>query len=785
MDVSMIERIQKIENVGNYSRALAGGLPLGPVNVIYGENRNGKSTLCDILYSLSLNDPQLILDRKSIIQGQEPTAINQLVELKFSGRQQAVKFRNSEWDSQPPEDSNLYIFDHGFIHRNVMAGTKYSRENSTNVSGFILGENVAAFDALELRNIQLRTDKQTLGRHKREIEIHEIGNFETFILLPVPTKTLAELDADIQASKLTQEQLAIQITNTTQITQRANLNSLSNDVSITSTSQAINNCLARSMEDVHDASKAIVTAHKSKVNNKESFNGWAASGVEHLDEDCPFCGQELGAEAQELIVSYRTAFDDAFQTFVKEIKAEVTRLRTKTLVDVSVEQLTMGYEQNIATLETYSEYSIKDKLNEIDHEAMLAQRFESIVEALQTLTEESATTSETINATLTGKYNAPYNAVNLISFDNLQAKIVDFNTAIKSYSEAIELLNSMLIEFKDGQDLADLREKKRLEAVNETGITFSRKRLNLDALCVQYNDLKAQIVTDKASYDTDKAALEVAQEAFLDTYFVAINTLFMRIGSTDFAISRKVNRGGTRTIYDLGIKFKGQLVDNSKLHCLFSESDRRALALCIFLAKIQQLSDEDKAKVILIMDDPVTSFDNERISSILHILFTMNPTIKQMVITTHYKGMASAVMKQFDDVSSMKIIQTHAGSSFVATTKEEMTATAHDERYTEIMNFVKRTTLDNKLDKLRLFIEDEMRKRYKLPLIDLNLTEKDTFNDCINGLKDNNFIEENVATSIHSYRNTLNQPAHVLDLWSFEDSRAYAEQMMNFIYNEL
>ncbi|MFA0350798.1 hypothetical protein AB4486_28245, partial [Vibrio sp. 10N.222.55.C6] len=115
--------------------------------------------------------------------------------------------------------------------------------------------------------------------HKRELEGHEIGDFATFVGLPVPTQTLAELDADIQASKLAQEQFATQITNTTQITQRANLNSLSNDVSITAVSQEINDCLALSMVDVHDASKAIVTAHKNKVKNKESFNGWAASGV--------------------------------------------------------------------------------------------------------------------------------------------------------------------------------------------------------------------------------------------------------------------------------------------------------------------------------------------------------------------------------------------------------------------------------------------------------------------------------------------------------------------------
>ena len=99
----------------------------------------------------------------------------------------------------------------------------------------------------------------------------------------------------------------------------------------------------------------------------------------------------------------------------------------------------------------------------------------------------------------------------------------------------------MLIEFKDGQDVADLQEKKLLESVKETGITSSRKRLNLDALCVQYNDLKAQIATDKVNYDADKTALELAQDAFLNTYFVAINGLFTRIGSTDFEISRKGN----------------------------------------------------------------------------------------------------------------------------------------------------------------------------------------------------------------------------------------------------
>lgn len=428
---------------------------------------------------------------------------------------------------------------------------------------------------------------------------------------------------------------------------------------------------------------------------------------------------------------------------------------------------------------------ISRKIVESELTKQLNERFESVAAELQVLTKEAALTGRKVQAALTAKYDAPYNAVDPIEFDNLETRVTSFNESLQKYLKTKEFLNAMLIEFKESQDAAELKEKKRLEIAKEATVSLYRTRLNIDNLCVQYNNLKVQIEADQIKYNTDEKALEQTQEVFLDTYFVGINTLFTRIGSTDFEISRNINRGGTRTVYDLEVKFKGQRIDNSKLYCLFSESDRRALALCIFLAKIQQLPDENRAKAVLVMDDPVTSFDSERISSILLLLFRLEPSIKQLIITTHYKGMASKVMKQFDNVKALKIIQTHVGSAFVETTKAEMTATPHDERYAEIMSFVERRTQDNKLDKLRLFIEDEMRQRYKLPLVNLNSHGSDTFNDCINALRDNDYIEQDVATTIHGYRNTLNEPAHVLALWSLEDSRTYAEGMMEFIYSEL
>ncbi|MEY0175640.1 AAA family ATPase [Providencia rettgeri] len=781
----MLERIQIIDNIGNYSRVRSGSITFSDVNVIYGENRNGKSTLCDIFYSLSINNPQLILDRRSIIPNQVASQIQQKVELKFEGQGPTVKFVNSTWDSQPPENSKLYIFDHGFIHRNVMTGFTSSRENSTNLSGFILGENATQFEALEVRNQQLRADRRTLTTYKSQLETHELGDFDTFIASPKPIKTLQELEEDIRKSRISQQTLTTQIHNIDQVIRRANLDGISSLYSIDDKARRINYCLALSMENVHEASKAMVAAHKTHIAHNDSFDGWAAKGLTHLSEDCPFCGQTLSDNAQSLIESYRTAFDDAFQQFVVQVKQSVTLLQREILVDLSLETLIQKHERNLTILDDYHEESIRTQLEERCFTQQLNDKFEHIIRILPEIEHSITATNLIVETSLAEKYDVPYNPVTAIDFNEIQSKLDILNHSLSEYLVIIHAANEILTDFKNTQDVTVLLARKQQEEQNELAIMKEHKRLHLDSQCTQYIDLKAHIEASQIIYDRDKSELEQAQEIFLDTYFTEINTLFRTIGSSQFDISRRINRSGARTVYDLQVKFKGQLIDNSKLHCLFSESDRRALALCIFLAKVHQLSDEDKRKAILVMDDPVTSFDNERISNILRILFALKPSIKQMIITTHYKGMASAIMKKFNDAKALKIIQTAHGSSFIESTKEDMTATAHDERYMEIMSFVNRDTLDNKITKLRPFIEDEMRQRYRLPLESLNLTGSNTFNECIEALKNHNYIDGTVARLLHDYRTTLNLPAHELELWSLEDSRSYAEEMMNFIYNTL
>jgi wobble nucleotide-excising tRNase len=778
----MLKRIQKIEGIGTFNSARAGNVEFNKVNIIYGENRNGKSTLCDIFYSLATSNNELITDRQSILSrgvAQPPMK----VEMQFE-QGQIAKFNQQQWETALPDDCVLHIFDQNFIHRNVMSGAVNNRDNSENISNFILGEQgTALLETLKTEKAALITTKAALKLAETALTAHVIEDANTYSLSALPIESIDDLELAINASIEKQENFTRDIAGVEQVKNRESLSVINVTTDIDDVKIQVNECLASSMVEVHAEAKATVSAHMDHIRKPDSFKGWVAEGLNHLDENCPFCGQELDEQAVLLTDSYKAAFDEAFTKYIKETKETATGLLTNNLADINLDLAIQMHQQNIKALGTYTEKNVIELLLPLSDQ--LAQDFVKMNDSVTSVVTKNTTAKANLRKILQEKLATPYQTFNAFNFCELERALNSFIESKQQYKNTIDPINNILKEFKETVDADTLSKNKQLENDSQKALEKKKLRLTLNEKCIAYQALKNKVDADVVSYETNKQALEDSQELFLDEYFVQINSLFSNLGSRNFDISRSVNRGGKKIVYDLQVTFNKQEIPRNKLNNIFSESDRRALALCIFLAKVMKLDEDDMKKAILVMDDPVTSFDNERISSILNKLYELVPSIKQLIITTHYRGMASTAMKKFSDTKGLKIVKTANGSDFEATTEAELTATEHDDAFNEIQVFINNQTQDNKILKLRPFLETEMRHRYKHQLIGLGLTGKTDFAVCIDALVENNYINGSIGREIHGFRNTFNPPMHILMQMNIEDSRNIASEMFDLIYQRM
>jgi len=122
----MISKFIKIKNIGKYENFSASDdITFGKVNIIYGENGNGKTTLTSIIRSLISNKSDLILKRKTFGLIDED---KQYVELLSN--EKVFKFQNSSWNNSDIDlNLNIEIFDEFFIYENIYIGLEILSEH--------------------------------------------------------------------------------------------------------------------------------------------------------------------------------------------------------------------------------------------------------------------------------------------------------------------------------------------------------------------------------------------------------------------------------------------------------------------------------------------------------------------------------------------------------------------------------------------------------------------------------------------------------------------------------
>lgn len=128
----MLEKILEVKGIGLLHDASGSQHTLKKASFIYADNGSGKSTLASILHSCSIQEPSLILNRRTLNEQTLPK-----VKLLFSHGQLST-FQNSSWNNPHPE---ILVFDNDFVERNVYAGSQVTTDQRKNLLGFALGTN--------------------------------------------------------------------------------------------------------------------------------------------------------------------------------------------------------------------------------------------------------------------------------------------------------------------------------------------------------------------------------------------------------------------------------------------------------------------------------------------------------------------------------------------------------------------------------------------------------------------------------------------------------------------
>jgi len=388
------------------------------------------------------------------------------------------------------------------------------------------------------------------------------------------------------------------------------------------------------------------------------------------------------------------------------------------------------------------------------------------------------------------KRNAPFSKI-MSSYDTskLTSNVNKYVQLLNIAKELVAKIINSIREFKNKYRTGSITEE--IKKINDEIKVMERKlsRIEQDKKCVEYLNLKTQILKSEEDVEKLIKELETSQIAYLDKYFEEINKIFKKLGSSDFTIERvDPDNRGYKKVYGIKVKYKGKPIEEKSLQYIFSESDRRALALSVFWAKIALKDESALSKTIIILDDPITSFDDNRITASQDLIENALRVVKQIVILTHYPNLIKRFCEIHNDwPCSFLKIERNANTSYLnKCDKDEFLLDEHQKTFFEIYNFVNRNndkTINTDIrPKLRIFMEQHLKIIFSKAIKENNL-EKCELKNLINELKNNKVIDDEVAEILHKFRKKLNSEHHIYTSRTVEDIRADASDLLEFLYS--
>ena len=626
----MIRRI-RLHNVGVFENAAVPN-NLKHIVLVYAENASGKTTFAEVLRSLETGDPSIILKRSKFDTNNNPH-----ITIECDGDPPKVVFKDGVWGEKRP---TVKVFDEAFVDSNVYSGLEVGSEHRKGMYYLALGEEGVRLSRIREklgRDIMqytkdMREAKEPISGDQRSglsmdefCNIQEVPDIETEI-----EKARMDLDAIQDADT---------ILNTPQF-DRISLPAFDKS--------GIHTILQRGLQDLDAEAAARVAKHVESLGNRGE--SWIAEGMGYVSDDakaCPFCGQKTSDAS--LIRHYRAYFSEAYSNLKRDIEGVLNGIRSTHSGDAQITFVrTVG--TNRDTGHVWAKYGLKPP--NIDTKAII-DNWTSALNAVVKVLE--------------AKQAAP---LERIKWDNNEIESHESNLRL------IEVANIMLDGYND-----EIEKKKKM--VNATNLRSIERNIHLlevtkeryspttATLCDRYIQAK----NAKAKANEEKIQVTNRLESYRNKAFFelqdGVNHYLQKFGArfTMDNFTPKNTTSGSSCSYSVVVgntpigATKSKSDYGATIGSTLSTSDRNMLALALFLSSLERI--KNLADSTVVIDDPVSSTDDNRTKTTVQELRELAGKVGQMIILSHKKSFLGDILRKIAKERYQSLVITYKGNGSV------------------------------------------------------------------------------------------------------------------------
>jgi len=612
-----MKRIKSISNIGSFCNfhETSDEFSLDKINIFFGHNGNGKTTLSLILESLNKVEPNLILQKKRFNCNEEPECIIEIDEENYVFKEGCWKNRGNLLTSPL---SKFIVFNESYVKNNFFAD-KFTHSHKVNMHKIIFGETgIEINDKLSKIKKEIDELKIKIGKGNMDLikKIYNIPENKDVEYIETQTKLEEKINHVRQKQKIVSQRGVKEIPEI-----NINLEEL----------LPILNTNINSASHLEAKSKMLEYSKKYfKVDSE--YKEFISLGFKNMvDSICPFCQQNITID--EILNTYRGYFDTEFEEIKNKLDLEI-----KKAINLNLDLILNGIETTNTLNLTIGEFWLQKIGEFLPHNFDFSKIIESKKELDSELKNKLKNLDYEFNETLLKNFQYEINQIDML--------IREENKKIKSY-------NSKIDEFK--QELGKIEIKELIDEKEQIDFIVDRFTIK--------KEFFNEIITKKEEEEKLKKELDEYNTTSAKNYIDSINSNLEKLGITEIKIKEvesfkhsSANEVGTEIVLEINncpIYMKSDSIEAPAFNNTLSEGEKNALSFAFFIAELEKRN--DLTEKIIVFDDPLTSLDDNRKVLTAKVIKSLETKVSQLIVLTHKDSFLSKLNKQVPDAKFFEL----------------------------------------------------------------------------------------------------------------------------------